>query len=488
VTTLRRALPPATLPAPHAAASDPLPDRPPAAVGEGAAPAQQALRLLGHLLAGGTLREAAHRLVTMLAEQGGYRRVSLGLRDGGSTVLVAVSDMDPSNPQAELPALLRGAMDEAIDQGLPLVEPPPAPDVPWLRLEQAMLQQRCGGTLATLPLGRDGQPLGAVCVERQGGGIGAAELALLQQQLVLAAPLLALLQHQAWPWHRRLRHGLHDAWASLRQPEQRGRRRLLAAAAAVLAVLALAPLEHDIAGRARLEGAQQRVLVAPTDGFLGAAHVRPGDRVAAGAPLVELMAQDLQLEHERWASQLAQHENAYAAAMAAADRSKSAVALARMDEASAQLALVDAQLGRSRLTAPFDAVVIAGDLGQSIGAPVRQGDTLLTLAAAGPARVIVEVDETEIDRIRPAQRGTLALSSLPWQGHAIVVERISPLAHAVDGRNVFDVEARLLDAGAALRPGLLGRGRITVGRLPPLWAWCGQTADRLRLAWWRWLG
>ena len=35
----------------------------------------------------------------------------------------------------------------------------------------------------------------------------------------------------------------------------------------------------------------------------------------------ELAEQDLQLEHNRWASELAQHENAYAAAMARADGS-----------------------------------------------------------------------------------------------------------------------------------------------------------------------
>jgi multidrug resistance efflux pump len=45
--------------------------------------------------------------------------------------------------------------------------------------------------------------------------------------------------------------------------------------------------------------------------------VRPGDLVKAGQVLAELAEQDLQLEHNRWASELAQHENAYAAAMAA---------------------------------------------------------------------------------------------------------------------------------------------------------------------------
>ena len=63
-----------------------------------------------------------------------------------------------------------------------------------------------------------------------------------------------------------------------------------------------------------------------------------------------------------------------------------------------------------------------------------------------------------------------------------------PLAKAVDGRNVFEVEARLLAPREALRPGLLGRADLVVGRLPPLWAWTGHVLDRLRVALWSWIG
>ncbi len=254
----------------------------------------------------------------------------------------------------------------------------------------------------------------------------------------------------------------------------------------VLAV-ALLPLSHQVGGRARLEGALQRVLAAPSDGFVKAAHVRPGDRVAAGAPLLDLLEDDLQLERARWASQRAQHENAYAAAMAGSDRVGAATAMARVAEAQSQLALVDDRLGRGRLVAPFAGVVIAGDLSQSIGAPVRQGDTLVTLASGEGYRVIVEVDEVDIARVQPGQAGRLSLSALPWQGEDIVVERIAPMARAVEGRNVFEVEARLASPGPALRPGLLGRAELVVGQRPPLWVWLGRAADRLRLAWWAWL-
>jgi multidrug resistance efflux pump len=215
--------------------------------------------------------------------------------------------------------------------------------------------------------------------------------------------------------------------------------------------------------------------------------VRPGDHVRAGQALLDLLDADLKLERERLASQLAQHENAYAAALAKSDRVGAATAAAQVGETQAQLALVDDQLARGRIVAPFDALVIQGDLAQSAGAPVRQGDTLLTLATTGRQRVIVEVDEIDVAQVRAGAAGTLALSSLPWQREALVVERVAPIARAVEGRNVFEVEARLVAPGAALRPGLIGRAGLVVGRSPPLWSWTMHVLDRVRVAWWAWV-
>lgn len=449
-----------------------------------------ALALYATLADAGTLPEAAHQLAATLSARCAAVRVGIGLRHGGATRLLATTSMDTRFANAELPSLLVAAMDEALDQAVPMTAPPPGDaraDAP-IGLAHAALRRAGAGAVATIPLGQDGEPLVAVCLERHGDRpFAGAELARLQHELQLALPLLRLWQRAEESAWRRLRRAVRQQVHALRQPRRRAQRRVLAAAGVVLAALLLAPLPHEVGGRARVEGATQRLLVAPTDGFIKAAHVRPGDRVAAGSALVELMEQDLQLERERWASQVAQHENAYAASMARADRAQAAVALARAGEARAQLGLLDEQLGRSRITAPFDGIVIDGDLSRSIGAPVRQGDPLLTVAVGGRYRVVAEVDESEIQRIRPGQAGVLVVSALGWGGHAVQVERIAPLARAVDGRNVFEVEARLLDAVPALRPGLLGRVDIEVGRRPPLWVWAGRAAERLRLAWWRWV-
>jgi biotin carboxyl carrier protein len=464
-----------------------------------------ALDLYAKVLAAQTLQAAAHALVRALAAPLGLRAATIALRVGGHTRVLASSPGDMTRPQPDLANRLVGAMDEAIEQSVSLCWPPErggsgaqpgqaaseqAQDtIGFIRIEHQALHALVGNPVASIPLGRDGVAFGALSVQSAGAvPFDAVALRNLEQLMGLAAPALRWMQHSEESSVQRLWRDLRQAWETCRQPDRATRRRLIIAGALLVGFLAVAPLPRDVGGRARVEGAEQRQLVAPTDGFIKAAHVRPGDRVKAGQPLVDLLDGDLRLERERWASQLAQHENAYAAAMAKADRTAASTSMARIAEAHAQLALVDEQLTRGRVAAPFDALVIQGDLSQSIGAPVRQGDTLLTLATTGRQRVIVEVDEVDIERIRVGQPGRLSLSSLPWDRQDVLVERITPLAKAVDGRNVFEVEARLVAPRADIRPGLLGRADITVGRLPPLWAWTQQALARARVAWWAWLG
>jgi multidrug efflux pump subunit AcrA (membrane-fusion protein) len=480
-------------------------------VGSGLAPA--ALALYAKVVSASSLDAAAHRLVSALTADAGFTRASIGLHEHGVTRLLASTGLDLSNPQAELPQRLLGAMDEAIEQGITLSWPPapapllssslsplpsPAQEVSDpIRIEHQAMQRQTGGVVASVPLGVAGEVFAAVCVERdQGPPLSDAELLRLEQLLVLLAPVLRWMVFGTQPWHQRAWREILQAVSALRQPQRRVRRRVLALAALLLFFLAVVPLQDDVSGRARIEGAQQRIVSAPTDGYVKTAYVRPGDRVKVGDPLVDLVEGDLQLERGRWTSQIEQHENAYAAAMAKSDRVGASTSMARIGEAQAQLALVDEQLARGRIRAPFDALVIQGDLSQAVGAPVRQGDTLLTLATTAAFRVIVEIDEGDIARVHPGQAGQLVLSSLPWDRQQLVVERISPLSRAVEGRNVFEVETRLATAPGTnaaaspvdLRPGLIGRAELVTGRKPPLWAWTRHLLDRIRLTWWSWLG
>ncbi len=455
------------------------------------APANPAL--LAELAACGSAREGALLLLSTLATQVGASRACLAWWHHGH----AVADAQWASPEAPdtaalLPTQLGAALDEAIDQGVSLSWPPILADHdPWVTLAHRTLAQRLDGAVLSVPLPAGPTPTGAVGLEWARGHppITPAMQQFIEATVAQCAPLLALQRQAQRPWHWHLRQAAGRRWRDLRSHEHPWRRRGLTLAALVLAVLALAPLPDRIGGRGRIEGAEQRVLVAPSDGFIKATHVHPGDRVKAGQVLADLAEQDLKLERDKWTSQMAQHENSYAGAMTRADRAEAAMSLAKVQEAQAQLALVDEQLQRSQLNAPFDGVVIQGDLSQSIGAPVRQGDALLTVASTRHYRVIIEVDETDVGKVRVGQTGALALSALPWDTLELRVVRITPLAQAREGRNVFEVQAEFTGpVPPEVRPGLMGQAKVVVGQRPWLWTLVRPLLERARLSLWSWWG
>ncbi|RZL11398.1 MAG: HlyD family efflux transporter periplasmic adaptor subunit [Rubrivivax sp.] len=443
--------------------------------------------------------DGVQRLLTGLAAQSGARRIGWTWWTRGRAEISATWGDWASLGDARL-RRCEAALDEAVDQGVALSWPPPSEafEARWVTLAQQQLvasahDATTAGTpgttrplVFTVPLPGGPTPLGAVCLEwAPGQGPAPEGLRALEAAIVQVAPMLRWQQAAQWPWHRHLRMAVGAWWNRLSDHGSPRRQRLVIGAIALAAVVLVLPLQDGVTGRARIEGAQQRVLVAPSDGFLQAALVHPGDRVKAGQTLADLAQQDLQRERDRWTSQLAQHESGYVGAMARADRADAGLSLARAQEAEAQLALVEDQLQRTRLTAPFDGVVIQGDLSQSIGAPVKQGDALLTVASLARFRVVVEVDETDVAHVRTGQHGTLALSALPWDTLSLRVVRIVPLAQARDGRNVFEVHAEFTEPlPASVRPGLLGRARLDTGRGPWGWNLIRPIVERLRLALW----
>lgn len=449
--------------------------------------------LLAELAACSSAREGALLLLSTLATQVGARRACLAWWHQGHAVTDAQwTSTDAPDTAALLPTQLGAALDEAIDQGMTLSWPPVLTDHDqWVTLAHRTLAQRLDCAVLSVPLPAGPTPTGAVCLEWSRGQppLTSALQQFIEATVAQCAPLLALQRRAHRPWHWHLRQAGRHRWRDLTNPEHPWRRRGLALAALALAVAALLPLPDRIGGRGRIEGAEQRVLVAPSDGFIKATHVHPGDRVKAGQVLADLAEQDLKLEHDKWASQMAQHENSYAGAMTRADRADAAMSLAKVQEAQAQLALVDQQLQRSQLSAPFDGVVIQGDLSQSIGAPVRQGDALLTVASTRQYRVIIEVDETEVGKLQPGQTGVLALSALPWDTLALRVVRITPLAQAREGRNVFEVQAEFTGTvPPEVRPGLMGQAKVVVGQRPWLWTLVRPLLERARLGLWSWWG
>lgn len=467
-------------PVPQAEAAPTAALRPP-----GEAMVDALVRLLS---AQASVDDSVRQLLEWLAIHTGAGQSALGWWARGHVGLAAEPTPGPAGADGDWCA----AMEEALDQGQALLWPPATDEIAqWVSRAQGALAPDARHTVMSLILPGTPEPLGALTLVWPPGmpAPQAADLPAWQALATSVAPVLAWQRLAERPWHRQLRQAMAQAWRRFTPRLQRHPAVASGALIALFFALGVLPMPAHVGGQARIEGAQQRVLVASSDGFIQHVHAQPGDKVKAGQVLADLAEQDLKLERDKWASQIAQQDNSYAAAMTRADRAEAALAMSRLEEAQAQLALVDEQLQRTQIKAPFDGVLIQGDLSQSIGAPVKQGDTLMTVASTQRWRVIVEVEEADIARVRAGQSGQMALSALPWDTLPLRVRRITPLAQAKDGRNLFEVEAEFTAAvPPEVRPGLMGQAKLRVGSQPLLWTWLRPVADKLRLGLWSWWG
>jgi RND family efflux transporter MFP subunit len=431
---------------------------------------------------------AAQALATEAAVRLGAERVTVGVRQGGALELVAVSHSARFNARTDLARDLQAAMNESLDQGDTLVYPLPdhrPARVTWAHAELA--RHHGAGGVVTVPLSRGGRPFGALTLEQPDGvPVGDATVEVLEVAAAVLGPVLDSKQRDDRPLLAKVRDAARETARGLvaaRSP----RAALALLAVAVAAYVALASGTLRVSAPARLEGAIQHAVVAPVTGYVASASARPGDVVHTGDVLVTLDDRDLRLQRAKWASRREQLTREYHGALASHERAKVAVLKAQIDQAGAELDLVEQQLERTHLVAPFDGVVVSGDLSQSLGAPVERGQTLMQVAPLDAYRVVLQVDERDAALVAEGQPGELVLAALPGDTYPVKVSAVTPVATAEDGRNTFRVEARLEAATGTVRPGMEGVARVEAGSARLLWIATRRLTEWLALwLWARW--
>lgn len=444
------------------------------------------LELLATTLETGTLIEATAAVAAELARGMECDHVYIGLLRGQRVKLDTISNSANFDGKSNLVLQIESAMHEAIDQDACVVYPP-ADGARHIAVAHAELSKtQRDSAVCTIPIGGPEGLFGAVTCERPGARpFDNSSIELLEAACSLISPVLAMKRAEQHPLAKlinTIRHSLDRLFG----PEHLRFKLVAASLTVAVIVMSVASGDYRVSGKAYLEGTVQRVVVAPMDGFIESATARAGDLVRAGEPLGQLESKSLELERLRWSGLKAQRLGEYREAMANHDRAQTRILSAQVEQAEAQIQLLDERLSRTQFLAPFDGVIVSGDLSQQFGSPVERGTVLFEVAPLDSYRVIVEVDETEISDIAVGDEGELALSALPGEIMPIRIEKISPLSTAEDRRNFFRVEARLEGSNAKLRPGMMGVGKIAVDTRKLIWIWTHGLFDWLSFWIWTW--
>lgn len=431
---------------------------------------------------------AASALATELAVRLACERVSIGFIEGERLRLVALSNNARFSDKQRLIRRIEAAMEAALDRETTIHYPPPESQAMCPAHAQLAREDGMSGVL-TVPMHRGNRLVGAIGFERGPGTppFDAETAALCEQLVALAGPILDLRHGEDRPVRAVLRDALHARLQMLFGPGHLVVKCAASLAALVLLLLVLVPGTFRVSADAVLEGRIERVVAAPQKGFLQSVHARPGDMVAAGAVLATLDDRDLRLEELKWSAKEEQVSKEFRAALAERERAKIGILSAQLDQAVAQRAIVEKQLARLNLQAPFAGVVVSGDFTRELGTPLERGQVLFKVAPLEDYRVILKVSEGDVADLREGQRGRLTLAAAPGEPLRLMVERITPVATAEASANYFRVEARLDNPPPFLRPGMQGIARVDIGSRQLIWIWTRSLVNWLRLKWWAWL-
>ncbi len=445
------------------------------------------LDLVATALAHERFKSAATALATEVATQLRCDRVSVGVVRGGQCETVVLSHSAERGARMNVMRAIGAAMDEAVDQGGALRHPERVDRALLVRREHEALAQHGNGALLTIPLFGAGGIYGALLLERSAAEeFGDDEVELCKSVALAVGPMFEIKRRQDRSVARKLLDSTQAHASALLGPRHWGLKLVAAGVLAGSMWLGLATGEFRVTADATVEGAVRRTVTAPVDGYLATVDARPGDAVLADQVLASFDDRDLRLQRLQVVSERAQLTARVLEATARGERSQAQVLNAQVRQSDAHLALLDEQLARTSVRAPFAGLVVNGDLSQSLGAPLQRGAVMFEIAPLDAYRVVLGVDEHDVAAVGAGQKGTLVLSALPSEPLAFTVQRVTPVASVSEGSNVFRVEAALERGDPRVRPGMNGVAKVTIDERRVGYIWTHDVVRWVRLRLWSW--
>ncbi len=411
-------------------------------------------------------------------------RASVGFLRGRTVTLRAISHRARVDRGVALARLLEEAMNESVDQGTE-VTLPERTDRPVIARQHQALAKDAHPCVVTLPLRMDGEPVGALTLERDEPFMD-AEIAAARMLAELVTPRLQQL-FETDRWFGARAAGAVRRLGGAIVGERHTWAKLGALAGFALLVFALfVQGDHRVEAPCTLDPRTRAIVSAPFDSSIRDVFVDEGDEVVAGDPLLRLDDAELRLQLASANAQLESVLGEVAQAQSAGDLASETEARLRADQARADIDLISGRLAKATLRAPIGGTVIEGRWRERLGAPVRLGDELYRVAPLDELRVELRIDGRDVRHVDVGQRGTLATAAFPARRIGFVVDRVLPFAESGDGpaRGTFTVYATLDERPEWIRTGMEGVGRVTVGERSYAWLWTHRAVEWLRLRLW----
>jgi biotin carboxyl carrier protein len=412
-------------------------------------------------------------------------RVSLGWLEGGYVILRAISRTEQFDRRMAAAQALEKVMEECLDQDEEVLWPAADGSTVVARAHEEFATAQKTGFLCSVPLRLAGKTVGVLTCERTEAAFSEIEI----QQMRLCCDQVSqrlgdLKRREGW-FGKRWAAATRERAGEWVGPEHTWSKLAAILTAFVLAALFLVRVNYRVEGRFILRSDEACYLTSPFDGYIEKVAVRTGDAVSKGGLLVSLNRSELLLDQAAALADLARYQREAEKARAAKSLAEMRIDDALAQQAQARLDLVGYRLRAAEIKAPFDGVVVEGDLRERLAAPVKQGDALFKLARIDTLYAEAEVNERDVKEIVGRSRGEIAFVSQPKIKYPVTIRVLQPAALTKKEGNVFLVR---LQPDAKLetwwRPGMTGLCKLSVEKRTLFWILTHRTVDFLRMKLW----
>lgn len=437
-----------------------------------------------------TFQDAALCLCHRMAAMMGAARVSLGWMEGDSLQVHATSHGGRVHRKTQEAEELVRVMEEAADQNNEVAHPAIAGSHMIARAHKEFSEKRQGVVVMSVPI-RDAvkhESLGVLLLERAAGDGSwtLAELERLRLAADLVAPRLSDLHRSSGWLGKRLWRSVRRRAAGLLGTEHTGWKLAVVLLLVTLIVLALVRMEHKVRAPFLLKTDAAAQSTSPFAGYIDEVRYHLGDFVKQGQVLVTLDRRELLLEEANAIAGRDKNEREARAYEAQGKLAEALMAKSAREQDEARLAIVRHRLAMTEIRAPFDGIVVEGDLRERLSSPVQVGERLFKIVQVRDLLGQLQVDERDIGYLAQGQTGELAFASRPEDKFAVKIERFEPVAEVRQEGNVFVMRVKVLgEPQDWWRPGMSGICKVNAGKRSLLWILTHRTIETIRM--WLWL-
>ena len=423
-------------------------------------------------------------LCNELASRFGCDRVSIGWLKEQNVSVTAISHMEKFEKKMDAVRQLQASMEEALEQDTEILAPSPS-DANYIARDHKDYGFAQGiDHLFSIPLRKEDEALAVITFERSKAFTEEEQLRLRLIGDQVTQRMLDLQKWDRW-FGARFYYWFKETMQKMLSVEFTLRKVLCILGVLLSLWMVFGRLDYRVKAPFIIRSENVRYVPAPNDGYIKNVKIEKGDEIPKGSSLLNLDNRELLLEESAAIADKVRFEREIVKARADGKLVEMRIAEAQLQQANARLAKVRFYIEQSNIIAPFDGVVVEGDLKEKIGVPVQQGDLLYKIAQLDTLYSELKVDEADIHELSVDNTGHLAFASRPDEKHPVIVKRIEPLAQSEEDGNIFIVKCEFTgEAEDWWRPGMSGIAKLKVGKRSPLFILTHKTVDYLLLRFW----